>query len=98
VPNLLPQTTITTAVSATAGPWIAFNSRIEDSAPCHLAVQANFVYNSGGTNVTAYVQTSFDGGATAVDIACFQFTTSSARKAGCDPATSVGPNPESHSG
>lgn len=80
MPNLLPATTITTAVSATAEPWVDFP---EYGSPRHLAVQANFVYGSGGTNATAYIQTSFDGGATAIDVACFQFSTSSARK-GCN--------------
>lgn len=46
-----------------------------------LTLHATFTYGSGGTNATAYVQTSLDGGASWVDIACFQFTTSSAKRA-----------------
>lgn len=45
-----------------------------------LMVQGNFTYGSGGTTCKVYVQTSLDGGATWVDIACFAFTTSSARR------------------
>lgn len=40
--------------------------------------QAQFLYGSGGTSVTAYVQTSIDQGSTWADIAAIQFTTSSA--------------------
>jgi hypothetical protein len=43
-------------------------------------VQANFVTGGGGTSVTAFVQTSLDGGNTWADVACFGFTTSSAVK------------------
>lgn len=43
----------------------------------NLAVQANFVYDSGGTTVDAYVQTSLDNGVTWIDVAQFHFTTSS---------------------
>jgi hypothetical protein len=38
------------------------------------------VYGSGGTAATAWVQTSFDGGATWLDIACFAFTTATKRR------------------
>lgn len=47
----------------------------------YAAIHANFDYGSGGTNVTAYVQTSLDQGATWMDIACFQFTTADAKRA-----------------
>jgi hypothetical protein len=46
-----------------------------------LTLHATFTYGSGGTNATAYVQTSLDGGASWVDIASFQFTTTSAKRA-----------------
>ena len=75
--NILSQTTITTAVTSALSPVITFSRQ----PPRRATFQANFVYGSNGTNVTAYVQTSFDGGSTWSDIACFQFTTSSARKA-----------------
>jgi len=45
-----------------------------------VTMQAVFLYGSGGTNVTAYVQTTFDGGVTWVDIASFQFTLAAATK------------------
>ena len=81
--NLLPATTITAAVSpAVVTPWVPFNG-----TPRNLAVQANFVYGSGGTSVDVYIQTSLDGKATATDIANFHFTTSSARY-GCNITTS----------
>jgi hypothetical protein len=45
-----------------------------------LSLQANFTYGSGGTTAKAWVQTTFDQGATWVDIANFAFTTSSGRR------------------
>lgn len=45
-----------------------------------LLVQATFVYGAGGTNVTAYVQTSLDAGVTWIDVMAFQFTTASAQR------------------
>lgn len=72
--NLLT-TTLTTAVSATAGAVLTL-----PRAPRNLTAQANFTYGSGGTNATAYLQTTLDNGLTWTDIACFQFTTASARK------------------
>lgn len=67
--------TITAAAAAAAGEVFTL-----PRAPRNLTIQANFVYGSGGTNATAYVQTSLDNGETWTDIACFQFTTASARK------------------
>lgn len=73
---LLPAVTLTSAVSATAGNvFICREPTIQ-----RLTVQAKFVYGSGGTSATAYVQTSLDDGSTWIDIACLQFTTSSATK------------------
>src|SRR5262245_54921578 len=46
----------------------------------YVAIEAVFAYGSGGTTATAYVQTSFDGGLTWIDVASFQFTTTSGRK------------------
>lgn len=43
-----------------------------------LSLQAQFLYGSGGTSVTVYVQTSIDQGQTPIDIAALQFTTASA--------------------
>lgn len=45
-----------------------------------VAIEANFVYGSGGTTVDVWVQTSLDGGANWIDIAQFAFLTTSLRK------------------
>jgi hypothetical protein len=51
------------------------------AGPCEsIALQANFTYGSGGTTVSAWIQTSLDGGATWCDVANFSFTTASARE------------------
>ena len=71
---LLAQTTIAAATSATGT-----SQRLPTNTES-LIVQAMFTYGSGGTNVTAYVQTSFDDGDYWHDIASFQFTTATARK------------------
>lgn len=48
-----------------------------------VTVQAAFTYvASAATSVTAYVQTTLDGGTTWVDVIAFQFTTASATKIG----------------
>lgn len=71
--TLLPTLTITTALSATRGAiW-----RFREQGARNLALQCVFTYGSGGTTTDAYVQTSFDGGTTWVDVANFHFTTSS---------------------
>lgn len=46
----------------------------------HLELFASFDYGSGGTSAKAYVQTSLDGGATWIDIACFAFAQADASK------------------
>ena len=71
---MLPVTTITAAVANQVGPTV----KLDDVA--YLTVQAKFVYGSGGTNTTAWLQTSLDNGATWIDIAGFQFTTATATK------------------
>jgi hypothetical protein len=38
-----------------------------------LTAQLTFAYGTGGTDVRAYLQTSLDGGTTAIDIACVKF-------------------------
>ncbi len=81
---------ITTAVSATRviyGKLPAGTNR--------LALEAIFTYvASAATSVTAYVQTSLDGGTTWIDIANFAFTTSTASKmanlSGSTPVTTLG--------
>jgi len=71
--TILSLPAITTAVSATAGDVYV----IREPGPVNLTIQAKFVYGSGGTNTTAYVQTSLDDGATWIDIYAFQATTAS---------------------
>jgi hypothetical protein len=46
-----------------------------------LNVQADFAYGSGGATVSAFAQTSLDGGNTWVDVAAFGFATASGIKA-----------------
>lgn len=72
--TLLPATTIAAAGTATGGTIPGFGG-------CTLLhIQQKFAYGSGGTNVTSYVQTSFDEGATWFDIAASRFTTSAATR------------------
>jgi hypothetical protein len=47
-----------------------------------VTLVAAFVYGSGGTSVSAVVQTSFDGGTTWLDVRRFDFTTSSGTRYG----------------
>jgi len=71
--------TFTVPVTAQLGPVLELGRLPADGAR-YLALQANFSYSNGGTNVTAYVQTSLDAGVTWADIAAFQFATTSLRK------------------
>jgi hypothetical protein len=78
--NPLPATlvlmneTITTAQTASTKTAALTLARAKS-----VSLQCNFTYGSSGTSAKAYVQTSFDDGATWVDIACFALTTSSLR-------------------
>jgi hypothetical protein len=72
--NLL-NATITTAQTTALSSVLQFR----DSNPESVVLQGTFTYGSGGTSADAYVQTSFDGGATWSDVANFHYTTSSAR-------------------
>ena len=45
-----------------------------------LTLDALLTYGSGGTTVQAWIQTSFDGGVTWMDIACFAFATVTKRR------------------
>ena len=72
---LLPALTITTAVTAiTTTPVLLLSGMV------YLVAPAVFVYGSGGTSADAYVQTSFDGGTTWVDVINFHFLTTTATK------------------
>lgn len=66
---------ITTAVTASLSPVVKLPSWTTG-----LTLYATFTYGSGGTSADCYVQTSFDGGVTWMDIAEFGFTTASAKK------------------
>lgn len=70
---------ITTAVTAQTGSTFKVRRPMGQDA-VGLTMKAVFTYGSSGTNATAYVQTSFDAGTTWVDIACFQFLTTTATK------------------
>ncbi len=75
--NLLPKITITAAATVTS-PRVAQARRSD--GPQHLSIEAQFVYGSAGTSAIAYVQTSFDGGATWMDVAALGFLTTTANK------------------
>jgi hypothetical protein len=74
----LVDVTVTTAVTAVTTDPVPLGR--EFTVGRYIAIQGNFTYGSGGTNATAYVQTSIDGGITWCDVASFQWTTASARK------------------
>jgi len=76
--TLLPPTTIAGAVTAIVTEPVLLGNL--PNAARYLALQGNFLYGSGGTTAKAWVQTSFDGGATWIDIASFAFTTAALRK------------------
>lgn len=69
--------TLAGAVTAdvTAGVFVPRFPRVES-----LTLQAIITVVGGGTTAKAWVQTSFDGGVTWVDIANFAFTTSTATR------------------
>lgn len=73
--NFLAPLTIGAAVSATATTPV----RLLHGAR-YLVAQATFLYGAGGTNATAYVQTSLDAGLSWIDLIAFQFTTSAGVK------------------
>lgn len=81
---------ITSAVAAQVTPWQQFR----DGTPESIALQANFVYGSGGTTVSAWIQTSLDGGATAIDAANFSYATASARGGMVLSALTVATSPQ----
>jgi hypothetical protein len=64
--------TITTAVSASVSTPIVLGI-----IPRALTLLFVFTYGSSGTSAKFWVQTSLDGGATWIDIACLSVTTSS---------------------
>lgn len=78
IKNLIPLTTITTANTQAV---VGYSGEIPDWVK-GITLDAEVTYGSGGTSMTAYVQTSFDN-VNWIDIACFAFTTASLRK-GCN--------------
>lgn len=76
----LLNTPVTTAVTAVVTP--NFQLRPGPGGqflPSTMAIQANFAWGSGGTTALAWVQTSFDGGTTWVDVCAFNFATAIAK-------------------
>lgn len=73
---ILPQTTIAAAVSAQLS-GVQYFLQAPNSI---LTLQAAFNYGAGGTNVKAWVQTTFDGGVSWADIASFAFATTAGRR------------------
>lgn len=73
--TLLDAHAITTAEAATA-----VGTTTDLGSAKYLCAEAIFTYGSGGTTAKCYVQTSFDGGTTWIDIISFAFATASATK------------------
>ena len=72
---LLAPTTITTAVTAAVSTPVKFLAGM-----MYVVATMVFVYGSGGTNATGWVQTSVDGGLSWIDIIALQATTASISK------------------
>ena len=66
--------------AAVAGSAIATSLVAELANAGHITAQFTFDYGSGGVSATYWLQTTLDGGATWIDIACVQFTTADAVK------------------
>lgn len=69
---------LTAAISAAVS-GVSGNSLTLNGQPRAVVAQFNFNAGSGGTSVTAWLQTSLDDGITWTDIAAQQFTTTSSR-------------------
>lgn len=72
---LLPETTITAAVAATAGTVFTGLAGMK-----YLVVYAQMKVGTGGSSIKAYVQTSLDGGTTWIDVMSFAFANTAAVK------------------
>ena len=68
--------TVTTAVSATTTTAVSI-----DAATRSLTLECIFTYGTSGTTAKYWVQTTFDGGTTWVDIACFDHALASLSRA-----------------
>lgn len=73
--DILASTPITGAVTGSVGSEFTIREGV-----LYLAALANFTYGSGGTTAKFWLQTSLDRGVTWRDVACFAFTTASAKK------------------
>lgn len=71
--ELVPSRALTAAETANVGEALPLPRGIDV-----LTAELIFTYGSGGTDLTVWVQTSFDGGATWVDIMSWNVTTSDA--------------------
>lgn len=74
--TILPAKTITTALTG----WVTDVFKYGNAFPKMITVWGAFVHGAAGTTCKAWLQTSFDDGATWVDIVCFAFTTASANR------------------
>lgn len=71
---------ITTAVTAIVTPPLQIRPGPGGQfLPSNMAIQATFSWGSGGTTALAWVQTSFDGGGTWVDVCAFNFAVAIAK-------------------
>jgi len=77
MPALLNSVVITTAAANIVGPVLQVRSPV--GVPFNVGCQVNFVYGSGGTSGTVWLQTSFDGGATWCDVAAIALATANLR-------------------
>lgn len=73
--TLLPPTIITTPVAGVVTPPV-----IDLAAMESLTAQSTFAWGSSGIKITIWIQTSFDGGISWVDVICQTFGAASARK------------------
>lgn len=72
---VLMSETVTTAQTASTKTAVIGLARAKS-----VAIHCNFTYGSGGTSAKVWVQTSFDGGTTWVDVANFAHLTTSLRR------------------
>lgn len=78
--TLLPQTDITTALTAkVVEPVMLWTP---PKHPAYVGLQGRFIYGSGGTTAKAWIQSSFDGGTTWFDVCNFAYTTATLTKVG----------------
>jgi hypothetical protein len=75
--KLLDAVVITTAVTAVVTTPVKILS-----GTVYLGAHAVFTYGSGGTNAKFWIQTSFDGGTTWIDIMNFAFLVATLQKVG----------------